>query len=125
MGELQSLLLVLALIYLSECFVWLRRGALSFGTWCGRSFRSLHPSGLLSNQRGGLILANPLPPLGSVFFCQVFPLSLSPQGAFAYSSACLNPGGRPSQTARFVPFDEIRHVAVEGRKVLVNGDVFL
>ena len=29
MGELESLLLVLALIYLSECLVWVPRGAMA------------------------------------------------------------------------------------------------
>ena len=60
MGELESLLLVLALIYLSECLVWVRRGALAFGTWRGKHFGILHPGAILANQRGGLLLANPL-----------------------------------------------------------------
>ena len=125
MGELESLLLVLALIYLSECLVWVRRGALAFGTWCGKHFRILHPGAILANQRGGLLLVNPLPPLGTVFVSQGFPFSLSPEGAFAYSSACLDPAGRSSQTARYLRFEDVRDLAVEGRQVLVNGAIFL
>ncbi|PYK98202.1 MAG: hypothetical protein DME19_13390 [Verrucomicrobia bacterium] len=125
MGELESLLLVLALIYLSECMVWVRRGALAFRRWWGKNYRILHPGGLLANPRGGLLPANPLPPLGTVFVAQPFPLSLSPDAAFAYSSTCLNPAGRPSQTAGCLRFEDIRDVAVEGRNVLVNGEIFL
>ena len=86
MGEFESLLLILTLIYLSECLVWVRRGALVFASWWGKSFRILHPGTLLGNQRGGLLLANPLPPLGATFISPGFPLSLSPEGAFAYSN---------------------------------------
>ena len=125
MGELKSLLLILALIYLSECVVWVRRSALVFATWWGKNFRILHPGTVLGNQRGGLLFANPLPPLGTTFISTGFPLSLSPEGAFAYSAACLNPAGRPSQTARSFRFEELRDVAFEGGKVLVNGEMFL
>lgn len=125
MGELESLLLILALIYLSECLVWVRRGALAFQTWWGRDFSVLHPGSLFSNQRGGLVLANPLPPLGAVFFCQLFPLSVSPEGVFAYSAACLNAAERPFQTGAYIRLDDIREIAVDGRKLLVNGEIFL
>jgi hypothetical protein len=125
MGELEGLLLVLTLIYLSECLVWVRRGALAFGNAWGKQFRIRHPGALLGNQRGGLLLANPLPPLGTVFLCPCFPLSFSPDAAFAYSSSCLNPAGRPAQTARCLPFQEIRAVGVDGRNVLLNGSIFL
>jgi hypothetical protein len=125
MGELESLLLLLALIYLSECLVWVRRGALAFASWRGDRF-GLQPSGTwMGNQRGGLLLSNPLPPLGTVFIVPDLPLSLAPAAVFAYSSVCLDPAGRPWQTARHLSFGEVRNVAVDGRKLLVNGKVFL
>jgi hypothetical protein len=125
MGELESLLLVLALIYLSECLVWVPRGALAFDSWRGIRF-GLRPSGAwMSNQRGGLLLSNPLPPLGTVIIVPDLLLSLAPAAVFAYSSVCLDPAGRPWQTARHLPFKEIRNVAVDGRKLLVNGELFL
>jgi hypothetical protein len=125
MGELESLLLVLALIYLSECLVWVPRGAVAFASWRGRRF-GLRPSGTgMSNQRGGLLLSNPLPPLGTVFIVPNLPVSLAPAAVFAYSSECLDPGGRPWQTARHLPIKEIRKVAADGRKLRVNGELFL
>ena len=125
MGELESLLLVLALIYLSECLVWVRRGALAIRNWRGRNSRIVDPGALLGNQRGGFLLANPLPPLGNVFVSPWFPVSLSPDGLFAYSSSCLSGAGRASQTARYVRFEDIRDVAIDGRQVLVNGGILL
>src|ERR1051326_3420645 len=125
MGELESLLLVLALIYLSECLVWVRHGALAFASWRGKNFRVRFSRAGLANQRGGLLLSNPLPPLGVVLFVQDFPMSLSDAALFAYSSAALDPAGRPAQTARYFSFENARDVAADGRKVLVNGEVFL
>ena len=125
MGELESLLLILALIYLSECLVWVRRGALAFASWRGNRFSLRPPGTWMGNQRGGLLLSNPLPPLGTVFIVPDLPLSLAPAAVFAYSSVCLDPAGRPWQTARHLSFDEVRNIAVDGRKLLVNGEVFL
>ena len=125
MGELESLLLVLALIYLSECFVWVRRGAIAFASWRGNRF-GVRPSGTwMGNQHGSVRVSNPLPPLGIVFIVPDLPLSLSPSAVFGYSPVCLDPAGRPWQTARHLSFRDIRNVGVEGRKLLLNGEVFL
>jgi hypothetical protein len=125
MGELESLLLVLALIYLSECLVWVRRGALAFAGWGGNRSGLRRSGTWLGNQHGSLLLSNPLPPLGAIFIVPDLPLSLSPAAVFAYSSACLDPAGRPLQTARYLSFDQFRNIDVDGRKLLVNGEVFL
>src|ERR1044072_9053082 len=124
MGELESLLLVLWLIYLSECLVWVRRGALAFRSWWGEDFRIRHPGALLGNQRGAFLLANPLPPLGAFFVTHGFGFSLSPEGVFAFSSVCLSPAGRPAQTAKYLHFDVLRNLEMDGRKVIVNGEIF-
>ena len=124
MGEVESLLLVLALIYIGECFIWVRRGGLGFGSWWGRTFHILHPGALPGNQRGGLFPANPLPPLGAVYFSQLIPMSLSPDRAYSYSSASLDHAVRPVQTPRCLPYEAILDVEVRGRKVLVNGEAF-
>ena len=87
MGDLESLLLVLVALYLAECLVWLRRGTVGFvNVWGLRRTRWFlrHPGGTLANQRGAVTFANPLPPLGTIFFGQPAPLSLSAEAAFAY-----------------------------------------
>ena len=128
MGDLESLLLVLVALYLAECLVWLRRGAVGFfNVWGLRRTRwSLrHPGGTLANQHGAVTFANPLPPLGTIFFGQQAPLSLAAEAAFAHTAACLNPTWRPTQTARLVRFDEIKSITRDGRKVLINGQLLL
>jgi hypothetical protein len=94
-------------------------------TRLGRQWRLAHPSELAGNQRGGLVLAHPLPPLGTVLTGNQYPLSLSPDAALAYVAPSVNPGWRPPQTARLVRFGDVRNVATRGRSILVNGDVLL
>lgn len=125
MGELEGLLLVVGIIYLSECLVWVRRGAMAFASGWGQSSKIRHPGALAGNQRGGLLLTNPLPPLGDIFIVAQFPLSLSPEGAFAYFAPCLNPAGRPVQTAKYASWEDLQALQIDGRKVFAAGAVFL
>ena len=115
MGELESLLLILALIYLSECLVWVRRGALAFASWRGNRFGLRPPGTWMGNQRGGLLLSNPFPPLGTVLIVPDLPLSLAPAAVFAYSSVCLDPAGRPWQTARHLSFHDPGYMPQHGQ----------
>lgn len=128
MGDLESLLLVLVALYLAECLVWLRRGNVGFFNWWGlarRRWHLRHPGSTLANQHGAVAFTNPLPPLGTVFFGQQPPLSLSADAVLAFTAACLNPSWRPVPSARCVRFDEIKAVAREGRRVLVNDRLLL
>jgi hypothetical protein len=93
--------------------------------WLGPNWRAKHPGTLLGNQRGGFVFAHPLPPLGTFLAANQFPLSLSPEAALAYVATNVNPGWRPAQTGRFLPFNAIRDVQAHGRKVTVNGGVWL
>src|SRR6266700_1553769 len=100
MGDLEGLLLVVAAIYLAECVVWVPRGAVVFNRYWIKTWRLLHPSAVIGNERGGLFLANPLPPFGTVLVSPLF--MLSPEAAYSYTSACINPNWRPVQLARHV-----------------------
>jgi len=123
MSDLQLLFLVLAILYGWECACWIRRGSVACRTWLGKQWRVVHPGTLLGNQRGGFVLACPLPPLGTFLTGNQFPLSLSPQAVLSYVATSINPGGRPNQIAQFVRFDEIRSVSAKGHKLLVNGQL--
>ena len=125
MGDLESLLLVLAAIYLAECVVWVRRGGVALCRYWGKNWRLCHPGTVFGNQRGALLLANPLPLLGDVFPCQQFPISLSPQAAYSFTAACVNPLWRPIQPARYIRFADLRAVEVEGKKIFIDGECFL
>jgi hypothetical protein len=125
MSDLQLLFLVLAALYAWECACWLRRGSVAFTTWLGHRWRAKYPGALLGNQRGGFVFAAPLPPLGTLLTANQFPLSLSPETALAFVSTNVNPGFRPAQSGRALPLDAIREVRVDGKKLVVNGGVWL
>jgi hypothetical protein len=125
MTDLQFLYLVLVVVYAWECACWVRRGSVVFRSWFGRKWRIAHPGLLLGNQRGGVIFAHPLPPLGTLLTGNQFPLSLSPEAALAFVAPSVNPGGRPEQTVRLARFDEIRTAEAHGKKVGVNGEMLL
>lgn len=124
MDELESLLLVVLAIYLTESAFWIRRGVVAYVAWWGKLFRPWHPGPLLGNRHGSLTLANPLPPLGTVFVAGQPSISLSPEAAYSYSAACPNPVGRPLQIAKYLRYENFGTVEVEGKKVMVNGDLF-
>lgn len=125
MSDLQVLFLVLAALYGWECACWLRRGSVAFTTWLGRAWRATHPGALLGNQRGGFVFAAPLPPLGTLLTANQFPLSLSPETALAFVSTNVNPGWRPSQSGRVLALDAVREARADGKRLVVNGEVWL
>src|SRR5882724_5354381 len=119
MTELQLLFLIFALIYLWECGCWIRRGSVGFLTWFGRQLRIAHPASIFGNQSGGFVFAHPFPPLGTILTGNQYPLSISPDAILAYVAFCVNPGGRPSLTARIFEFTEIRKVEAAGKNVRI------
>jgi hypothetical protein len=125
MGERESLLLVLALIYAGECAFWLGRNDVLFTTWLGADWRCAVGGPLLSNDRGGFRLAPVLPPLGTALVQRLPSLSLSPDGVLAWSGISLHPQGRPMQSGRFVRWNDLRLIELEGARVLLNGALFI
>jgi hypothetical protein len=124
MSDLELLFLVIALLYAWECACWIRLGSIAFVTWLGSRWRITHPGTLLGNQRGGFILAPPLPPLGTVLVGHQFPLSLSSRAVLAYVTIAVNPAGRPAQSGTLVHFDEIQNLEAAGKKLRINGRTF-
>lgn len=125
MSDVQLLFLVLAALYVWECACWLRRGSIGFVTWLGRDWRAVHPGALAGNPNGGFILAAPLPPLGTLLIANQPPLSLSPDGVLAFVATNVSPGWRPAQSGCFVRWENLGTVRVRGKKLLVNGELFL
>lgn len=125
MTELQLLLVVFGFIYFWECVCWIKRGSVGFLTWFGRRWRIAHPASFAGNQSGGFILAHPLPPLGTVLIGNQYPLSISPDAVFAYVAICVNPGARPTQSAKLFKFADVKKVEVVGKKVRINGELLV
>ena len=125
MSDLQVLLLVLAVVYCWECLSWLRRGTVAFLAGWGNRWRVVHPAALVGNQSGGLVLAWPLPPLGTFLAASQWPLSISAEGIYSYVAQCVNPGWRPAQMGRYFSFEAIRKIEAHGKEVRVDDELFL
>ena len=126
MGELESLLLVLAVIYLAECIVWVRRGTVVFiHKWGGAKWRLWQPGTTVANAHGAVLFTNPLPSLGCVIVGTQPPLSISSEAVLSFTAGCLNSTWRQPQPAHLIRLAEIQRIERDGRIVLVNGSVFL
>ncbi len=121
MSEWESLALVLAVIYVSECLVWVPNGATAFhSAW--RLGSRVAAGGFLSNQRGFLLLSNPLPPLGRVLVCQQWAIHPSPWGV---SPNAPDKSRSDSGPIRFWKYEDIRQVDTDERWLRVNGQNFV
>jgi hypothetical protein len=102
------LLAILYGLYVVECLAWIDRAswvcyaAPVRGTW-----RCTRGSELPGNDRGGLLLANPLGSSPAVVECSLWPISISPAGV--------------STATSYVPFTEIRSVRGDLSGLYVNG----
>lgn len=125
MSEVQLLFVVLAALYVWECACWVRRGSVTFTTWLGRGWQLHDPGTLVGNQRGGFVLAAPLPPLGTFLVANQLPLTLSPDGVLFFVSTNVNRGWRAAHTGRYLEFQELRVVRSEGRRLVLDGETVL
>lgn len=125
MTDGQTLLLILILVYLSDCLIWVKRESVAFvSTWGGR-WRLTVPPSWLGNSNGGILFLNPIPPSGRIFLSHLLPISISPNGICAYNLQTLPSEARsPAQTGQFLPFNKITAAATEGVYLLVNNEKF-
>ena len=121
---LLQLLAVLTALYLVDCVAWVGRGALALRALGSRRLRPALPSQLAGNTRGGAVWAQPLPPLGSLFVAQAWPVALSPEGLCTREPLELERGPRASFVRRAAAWGDVREVAAEGRRLLVDGEPF-
>lgn len=117
-------LIAIAVLYVAECIIAVRRDAMVFWTWVGTPARITFSQNLLGPQGWGLFLRPPLPPLGRLYQAQFCPVSFDLNGVGNVPSHRL---GRESLIAggeQFIPYDEIRSVATDGQSVLLNDAPF-
>jgi hypothetical protein len=126
MSDLQLLFVVLVCLYVWECACWLPRGSVGFLTWLRWRWKIVHPGAtFIGNQKGGFIFAPPFPPLGCILIGTQFPLSLSPKLALAYTSLSVNPGWPAFQTQNVRRFDQVKSIKSKGKKIFIDGELFL
>lgn len=121
----QTLLFILALLYLTECLIWVKKQSVAFVSNSGKRWRVTTPKSWLGNSNGGMLLLNPLPPPGRVFLSHLLPISISPAGVCAFNSQTLPWGARSTTHAgEFVPFSAINKATTDGAYLLFNGEKF-
>ena len=125
MGDLERIAAVLALVYAIECVVFLRRNTALLRRGFLLRWQIHHPGTTLGNARGALAWVLPLPLFPCSLSLSLPPVSLSPEGALAWTPFCLNPGWRPSQTGRWARWDDMRSVEAQSLRLLIDGSLFL
>ena len=123
MTERQSLLAVFALVYLSECLVWVRRGGVVFRRGFGRWAVRVESEGV-RNDRGDLHWTWPLPPFGQVAVAHGLPITIGPQGVLNSTAEAFHPAGRPLGSPSFLRWEEIRSVETSAKLLKLNDFVF-
>ena len=124
-GEGQTLLLILVLLYLSECLIWVKRESVAFVSAWGRRWRLAVPPSWMGNANGGILFLNPLPPSGRVFLSHLSPVSMSPTGICAFNIQTLPSEARsPYQSGQFLPFNQIKDSGSDGSYLVINKEKF-
>jgi hypothetical protein len=123
MSDADVLLVVLAGIYLIDCASWQRYDVVAFAQpWLGR-WRIVSPGGLFGHANAGLVMGNPLPPLGGLVTTQPLPVSLGPDGVYAHVSQNLHPTGWPAYPGDHVAWEGLAKVRSDGSAVVVGQRV--
>jgi len=124
-GEAQTLLLILILLYLSECLIWVKRESVAFVSAWGSRWRLSVPPSWMGNASGGILILNPLPPSGRVFLSHLSPVSISPDGICAFNLQTLpSETHSPDQSGQFLPFNEIKDSRSDGSYLVINQERF-
>jgi hypothetical protein len=126
MTDGQTFLLVFILIYLSDCLIWLPPSGYAVLAFSGHHFLVRRAAVSFHAVRKGFAVLQPLPPFGTVFAGQAWPLSLDREGIAPLSRENPNPG--PAITAptgaRHLHWSEVETIVAEESKLLVNGRTY-
>ncbi len=126
MSDLTALGLVVVVLYLSECLVVVRRGAVVFRLpffFGGAS--AAPPSKAMGNGNVGLALLNPLPPFGRVYVAEPWPFVCDADVVVAAQATSLWLDPKPLQSGRRLRWSAVKNVRVIDKDVLVGGENFV
>lgn len=119
-----ALFLVLSLIYVTDCLLWVGKYSVAFVTWGGRQWRDVEAGRVIPTSEGGILLLNPLPPLGEAVCCHLTPVSVSPAGVCSLNCQVLTHSQHPLRNVVSVPFEQVTSLSVDGRHILMNEKRF-
>lgn len=125
MTDGEVLLLVFALIYLSECLVWLTPTSYALVAWWSRRHTVTRAAMHFSALGRGIALLQPLPPFGSVFVGQAWPVSPLPDGLSLLSRETPNlgparEGARRRDSAAWFAWETIQGFRADASSVRIE-----
>lgn len=124
MSELESLLVLVAAIYLSECGWWIPRDAFVVRAWWGSAWRVRAANAMPGGALGAVCALQPLPALGSACVVAPLPVSLSDEGVLTFAAHALPPERRTSSVAaRWIPWSALQPVRANDARVEAGGVV--
>jgi hypothetical protein len=124
MTDFDAFLLLLPVIYLSDCIWLVHRHGLVF-TALPWGWRFLLPSTIAGTSNRGLVMLNPLPPLGFSFVCNPLPVSLSADAVLAFVTCSLQDQVEPEQSRHLCKLDTIKTISSSDATVVINGRPFV
>jgi len=114
-----SLLLILALLYAVEGFVWVSRATVLFHWTPFSRCAVIRFGSLIPSENGGAFFLGHWP--GSYAFTgQQWPVSVSPVGVFAYVATSVGDERSTNQTERYLAWTEIRSIRSLDCEVFLN-----
>jgi len=125
MTEGVTIYLLLWLLYLSECFIWIRKRSLAFVSGWNKQWHLRVPSSFIATSKSGAVLLNPLWPGTRVVLGSLSPISISPDGICAFNAQSFFDAGRPLQTPHHFPFEDIKSCTRHDRCVVINTAPFI
>ncbi len=126
MTDGEAFLLVFILIYLSDCLVWLTPPGYALIAFWRPRFVVRRAAVNFSALRKGFAVLNPLPPFGTVFVCESWPISLTAEGIAPLTRDNPNPGPAlgPPAGAGFLDWESVDRVGADGLYLFINGRRF-
>src|SRR5688572_22186798 len=123
MADWTALIVVAGLLYLVECLAWIESaGWVCFEPPLRTGWKCTTGEALPGNDRGGLVLGDPLRVSGAIVVGYSWPFSMSPDGLTDVTSDDRTEVG---VEPRYVSFDGIKTVRAELGEIRINGERFV
>ena len=124
MTDGQVLYAVLFLVYLADCFCWVgRRSVALVSPWLDR-WRPTFGTPPFGNDKGSLLLVNPLLPLGRVIRSHLTAVAIAPEGICAANPQTLPGAERWDRAEDALAFADVSEVAADQSVLKINGRRF-
>ncbi len=117
MDDLETLFIMLGIVYLMECCLPVGKNALVFAA---APFARKARQSLQITLKSALVFLNPIPLFGRALVGDLEPLSFSVEGVVLYNSLLPEGGVLKSGSGRFIAYAEVTRLEVKGDKLRIN-----